>query len=151
MSLLRIGRKGEVINGSTRCRRRAPRAAAVDTARLRRWMDEPLPNELPLLGEHLHPIAAALADIHQAVTREMNAVNCRRKLHPVRGWSGDVVIRCGGVVDVSQRNPLAAPPAFERAGVHVIDQDSLVQEAVGNEDLAGVLIQLKGTDAWGEG
>jgi hypothetical protein len=30
-------------------------------------------NELPLLGEHLHPVIDTIADIHKAISRDVNA------------------------------------------------------------------------------
>src|SRR5439155_21023383 len=41
---------------------------------------------------------------------------------------------------------LAAPSALECAGVHVVDEDSLVEEAVGDEDLPRILIELERAD-----
>ena len=82
--LLRIAGEREMIHSAARRRRRAPDAAAVRPARLRGRMHEPLPDELPLLGEHLHAIAAALAHIDETVAREMNAVQRRCELHLVR-------------------------------------------------------------------
>src|SRR5262245_21585620 len=77
----------------------------------------------------------------------MHAVDCRRELHLVWRRSRDVVIGCGIVVDFAQRNAFAAPPAFERAGVHVVDQDPLIEEPVGDEDFARLFVQFEGPDA----
>jgi len=113
-------------------------------------VDEPLPHELPLLGEHLHAIAAALADVHHPVAREVDAVERLRKLHLVGRRARDVVVRRRVVVDLAQRNPVASPSALERARVHVVDDNPLVQEAVGDEDLARILVELERADPGGK-
>src|SRR5580704_2057867 len=48
------------------------------------------------------------------------------------------------VRDFAQRHSVAAPAALECAGIHVIDEDALVDDlALGDIDLMGSLVQIK--------
>src|SRR5258705_4962324 len=80
----------------------------------------------------------------------MDAVQRRRKLHLIWRLSGDVVVRRRVVVDLAQRDPVASPSALERPAVHVVDDNPLVEEPVGDEDLARILVELEGSDSWRE-
>src|SRR5580765_5559288 len=71
----------------------------------------------------------------------------RRKLLLIRRGSRHVVRRRRIVIDLAQGNPVAAPAAFEGAGIHVVYQDTLVQESVSNVDLVRVLVKVEGGDA----
>ena len=110
-------------------------------------MDEPLPDELSLLGEHLHTIAAAFAHVDETVTREVNAVQGRRKLRLVGRRTRNVVVGRRVVVDLAQGNSLAAPSALERARIHVVDENPLVEKPIRDKDLACVLIELERANA----
>ncbi len=109
-------------------------------------MNPELLHELPLLGEHLNPVAAALADVNEPIAREVDAVQRGRELRLIRRRPRDVIRRCGVIVDLAQRDAFASPSALECAGIHVVHEDSLVQEPVRNEDLARVLVELERSD-----
>ena len=50
-------------------------------------MYEKAGHELALLGENLHPVAAAFTDINKTVRRDMDAVKRRSKLFLIRRWA----------------------------------------------------------------
>src|SRR5258708_5602281 len=63
--LLRVMGKREVVNGSAHAEHQAAGSPALRPAGGRRGMHEEAADELSLLGEDLHAIAAALADVDQ--------------------------------------------------------------------------------------
>src|SRR6516225_1409599 len=77
----------------------------------------------------------------------MNAVQGRGELFLIRRRAGDVVRRRGIVVNLAQGDAMSSPAALERARVHVVHQNALIQEAVGDIDLVSILVEIKGTNA----
>ena len=72
--LLRITREGKLVGGSARRELLVIETAANFAARGSVGRHVELPEELPLLCEHLDPVLAALADIHQPVLRKLDEV-----------------------------------------------------------------------------
>src|SRR5713101_8246697 len=81
----------------------------------------------------------------------MGAVERGRELLLVGGRAGGVIRRRWVVVDLAQRDAVAAPAALISAGIHVVYQDALVEEPIRDEDLAGVLVEIEGSDSGREG
>jgi hypothetical protein len=82
--------------------------------------------------EHLNPVAAPLAHIHQSIWGDVHAVEggyeClqvrrRRPRFPIVGWHPIIA-------DFAQRHAVAAPAAFERSGVHVVDHHAFLVDDV---------------------
>ncbi len=110
--LLRVARERDVPDG------------AVASRVLR---DDDFLHERAVAREHLNPVVGAVADVHEAVVRDLRAVHRiaellrRRRLRVVGPQIGVV-----GLVAVG------APVALERAGVGVDHDDALVAIAVGD-------------------
>src|SRR5713101_4590257 len=77
----------------------------------------------------------------------MGAVERGRELLLVGGRAGGVIRRRWVVVDLAQRDAVAAPAALISAGIHVVHQDALVEEPVRDEDLAGIFIEIESSDS----
>src|SRR5258706_13587472 len=77
----------------------------------------------------------------------MGAVKCGRELLLIGGRARGVIRRRGIVVDLAQRDAVAAPAALISAGIHVVHHDALVEEPVRDEDLAGILVEIEGSDS----
>src|SRR5712691_9600811 len=77
----------------------------------------------------------------------MGAVKCGRELLLIGRRARGVIRRCRVVVDLAQRDAVAAPAALISAGIHVVHQDALVEEPVRDEDLAGILVEIEGSDS----
>src|SRR5712691_11606386 len=111
------------------------------TAGLRRWVNPELFYEFALLGEHLDSLAAALANVDETILRGVGAVKRGREHLLIWRRPRCVVRRRGVVVDFAEGRAFASQAAFERASIHVVDQDALVQETVRNVKLAGVFVE----------
>ena len=120
VALLRIAREGDVPD----------RAFAQAAPRIPLLLDE-----LAVLREHLQAIVLPVADVHQAVVRDVGAVHRvaellrRRRVGIVRPEVAVV-----GLVAVG------APVALHLAGVGVEHGDALVLVAVGDERLVGLRV-----------
>src|SRR5260221_11608767 len=77
----------------------------------------------------------------------MGAVERGRELLLIGRRARDVIRRGRIVVDFAQRDAVAAPAALIDAGIHVVDQDALVEEPIRDEDLAGIFVEIEGSDA----
>src|SRR2546427_8638064 len=120
VALLRIAREGDVPD----------RAFAQAAPRIPLLLDE-----LAVLREHLQAIVLPVANVHQAVVRDVGAVHrvaelLRRRRVGVVGPEVAVV----GLVAVG------APVALHLAGVGVEHGDALVLVAVGDERLVGLRV-----------
>src|ERR1700680_2117615 len=89
--LLGIGGKREVIDRAARRIGHTPDSTAVRAAGLRRGVNPELLYKFALLGEDLNPVAAAFADVDEAVARRMRTMQRRGKLLLIRRRSVVVV------------------------------------------------------------
>src|ERR1700730_364887 len=89
--LLGIGGKREVIDRAARWIGHAPDSTAVRAAGLRRGVNPELLYKFALLGEDLNPVAAAFADVDEAVARRMRTMQRRGELLLIRRRTGDVI------------------------------------------------------------
>src|ERR1700676_1071713 len=125
--LLRVMRKGEIVNGSAHAECCAAGTTTFWATGRRRRMHEETGHKLALLCEYLNSVAATLADVDEPVLRYVDAVERGRELLLIRRWSRFPVIgRRGVVVDFAQGYAVAAPAALERTAVHVVHQDALL-------------------------
>src|ERR1700722_5402665 len=139
--LLRVVRKGEVVDSSAHAKCCAAGAATFRTARGSRRVHEETGNKLSLLGKDLNPVAAPLANIDQPVIRNVDAVKRWSKLLLIwRRTRFPVISRRGIVVDLTQGYSVAAPPALECAIIHVAYQNALRAPEV---QLVSFFVQIK--------
>ena len=70
--------------------------------------------EFALLGEHLNPVVAAFADVHEAVGGDVNAVQRGCELLLIGRRTCLPIIRRGGIVaDVRECLALSPPASLE--------------------------------------
>src|SRR5450759_5141750 len=125
--LLRVMRKGEIVNGSAHAKCCAAGAATFGTASRRRGVHEETGNKLTLLGKDLNSVVSTLADIDEPVIRNVDAVERGRKLLLIgRRARFPVIGRRRVIVDLAQGYAVASPATLECAAVHVIHQDTLL-------------------------
>src|SRR5579864_4802974 len=104
-------------------------------------MHEEAADKFSLLGEYLHSVAAALADIDEPVIGDVDAVQRGCELLLIRRRPRFPVVRWRGViVDLAQGDAVAAPAAFERATAHVIHEHAFLIHDV---KLVGVFVQIE--------
>src|SRR5229473_3501934 len=77
----------------------------------------------------------------------MGAVERGRELLLVGRRAGGVIRWRRFVVDLAQRDAVAAPATLIGAGIHVVYHDALVEEPIRDEDLAGIFVEIEGSDS----
>src|ERR1700674_4247649 len=125
--LLRVMRKSEVVDGSAHAKCCAAGTTTLRTARRRRRVHEETTYELTLFVKYLNSVVTTLADIHEPVRRDVDAVQRGRELLLIRRRTRFPVIgRRRVIVDLAQGDAVAAPATLERAAIHVVHQDALL-------------------------
>src|SRR6266404_9334756 len=139
--LLWVMRKSEIVDGSAHAKCRAAGTTTLWTAGRRRRMHEEAAYKFALLGKYLNSVAATLADIDESIGRDVDAMKRGRELLLIRRRTRFPVIgRRRIIVDLAQRNAVAAPATLECTAFHVVHQDALLVHDV---QLFGVLVQIK--------
>ena len=103
--------------------------------------DEIFFDELALFREYLDAVAAAIADVDQAIVRNLDAMNGVAEIfrrRPVR-----VVGRGRVVVELIDCDAVSAPGALEFPAFGIPYHDPLIDVAVGDVEFAGFLVQGK--------
>src|SRR5580704_12842658 len=145
--LFRVGGQGEVEYGPAGRVGHAPGSATVSPARLGGGVNPELFYERTFLGKDLDTVAAALADVNEAIARRMHAMHYGCELLLIRGWTRRIISGSGIVVDLAQRDAVTSPAALEGACIHIVYEHAFVQETVGDIDLPGVFVEVERSDA----